>query len=173
MMKQWSGCFIFSLMLLSSSRLQAETSLDYDTCGDVDSNIEDRIRACTRIATDAASAPNQSDAYRNRGAAYIDRGQFDLAVADETKAIGLNARDGMAYNLRAWAYLKSGDPKKALADADKALSISPDLSDALDTRGQTYEALGMRKEAIQDYRKALAIDPDLEESNAGLSRLEN
>jgi tetratricopeptide (TPR) repeat protein len=169
-MKIWSSVAVSTVALLLSSAVCAETSLDYDTCGDFDANIQDRLQACARIVTEAGPSA-RNEAYRNRGNAFIDRGQFDLAIEDETKAIELNARDAMAYNFRAWAHLKSGDPKKALTDAEKALTLSPNLPDALDTRGQTYEALGMKKEAIADYKKALTLDPDLEESKAGLSRL--
>jgi tetratricopeptide (TPR) repeat protein len=149
----------------------AETASDYDTCRNEEVSIADRIGACTRIANDNAPSPNQNEAYRNRGSAYLDREQYDLAIADETKAIGLNAQDAHAYNLRAWAYLKSGDAKKALADVNVSLSLNPQLADAFDTRGRTYEAMGMKNEAIGDYRKALSIDPKHTESKDSLDRL--
>lgn len=149
----------------------AETASHYDTCGDGDANIDDRINTCSRIIAESPQIPNQAEAYRNRGEAYLDRGQYDLAIADETKAISLNAQDAIAYNLRAWALLKTGDARKALSDADKSLSINPEYAYALDTRAQTYEALGMKKEAILDYKRALTVDPELDESKSGLTRL--
>ena len=164
------GLFLTVVAFMPSAAI-SETASDYDICGDEDANIQDRIRTCTQIIADSPLATNQADAYRNRGAAYLDRGQYDFAIADETKATGLNPQDAIAYNLRAWSFFKTGELKKALADADKALSINPEFAYALDTRGQIYEALGMKKEAIQDYKKALAIDPELDESKAGLGRL--
>lgn len=168
--------FMFRSLLLGLSCVMsvascAETASDYDTCRNEEASIADRIGACTRIITGNAPQPNQNEAYRNRGSSYIDREQYDLAIADETKAIGLNAQDAFAYNLRAWGYLKSGDAKKALADVNVSLSLNPQLADALDTRGKTYEAMGMRNEAIDDYRKALAIDPKHTESKDSLDRL--
>jgi tetratricopeptide (TPR) repeat protein len=156
--------------LISQAAL-AETSADYDTCGNEDANIDDRIHACTRIITDAPLAENQSAAYRNRGSAFEDRGQHDLAIADETKAITLNPSDAVAYNLRAWSYLESGDAKKALPDADEAISLNPNFADAYDTRGRIYEALGKADQAAEDYKKALGINPNLDDTKTALRRV--
>jgi len=43
-------------------------------------------------------------AYFNRGNAYADKGQYDQAIPDYTKALEINPKDGKAYYNRAYAY---------------------------------------------------------------------
>jgi tetratricopeptide (TPR) repeat protein len=148
----------------------AETATDIDTCNDDDATIADRMKACSHIISDHG-ASSLGVAFRNRGNVYSEMGQYDLAIADETKAIELNPEDSEAYNVRAWAHLKSGEVKLALADANKAFAINDKQPDTLHTRGAIYEAMGMQKEAVDHYRQALAIDPSHHDSKESLERL--
>ena len=162
---------LLGLIVILPTLCLAETTADQETCNDDDGTITDRMRACSQIIAEKGATSSLGFAYRNRGDAFSDTGQWDFAIADETKAIDLNPQDATAYNIRAWAYLKSGNVKQALADVNKALAIDPKLTDALHTRAETYEAMGMTKEAIDDYHQALAIDPRHEDSEEALDRL--
>ena len=43
-------------------------------------------------------------AYYNQGLAYFNKGQYDKAISDTSKAIEINPRDADAYNNRGNAY---------------------------------------------------------------------
>ena len=65
-----------------------------------------------------------AEAYSNRGGAYaLGKGQYDLAIADCTKAIELNPKDAGAYNNRGFAYYSKGKYDKAWEDVHKAESL--------------------------------------------------
>ncbi len=162
--------FLAGLALVAPSAAFAN-SKNLDTCTDKSAVPWERIQACTEII--GGGTGSKGEALRNRGNAYADAEKFDLAVADETAAIGLNPRDAEAYNLRAWAYLELEKTAEALADVNKALSLDPKSPDALNTRGRIYEAEGKRKEAAADFRKALEIDPQHEDSKEALNELES
>ena len=163
--------FLAGLALIAPTAAFAGSNETLDTCSDDSAAPRERIQACTEIFSGGNAA--KGEALRNRGGAYVDAKKFDLAIADETAAIGLNPRNAIAYDLRAWAYLESGKMGEALADANKALSLDPKSADALNTRGRIYEAEGKRKEAAADFRMALEIDPQHEESKEALNDLES
>jgi tetratricopeptide (TPR) repeat protein len=108
--------------------------------------------------------------YHRRGSDYADKGEYDRAIADYSKAIELNPKDDDAYTGRAWSYFKAGKAAQGLPDAERSLELYPHNAHALDTRGHIFEALGRREEAIADYRRTLVLDPG-EEGKEDLKRL--
>jgi tetratricopeptide (TPR) repeat protein len=71
-----------------------------------DKDIDLRIDGCTRFIK---KNPKIASAYENRGLAYLDKGDWDRAIADATNAIRRNPRYGAAYQRRSFAYAKTGD----------------------------------------------------------------
>ena len=63
---------------------------------------------------------SQDELYRQRGDEYLAQGQFDLAIADYSKAIDVNPANGDAYFARGSALLSKGS--SALADQDSGPS---------------------------------------------------
>jgi tetratricopeptide (TPR) repeat protein len=142
---------------------------DWNACKATDP--DQVIAACTRVLQ---SEPNSALAYYNRGQAYVDKEDYDRAIADYTEAIGANPKDACipcAYNGRAWSHFKLGKAQQGLSDVDKALELEPNNPSMLDTRGNILAALGRREEAIADFRKALAKKPNLQSSRDALKRL--
>ena len=94
---------------------------DADTCR---KSLETAaIAVCTRIIDSGALAGHDlSFAYYHRGISHYDKGEYDLAIADYTKAIELTPEYPFAYRARARAYRAKGDNDRALADFDKARS---------------------------------------------------
>jgi Tfp pilus assembly protein PilF len=62
---------------------------------DLDPDV--RIRACTAIIEGKHSEENRSVAYSNRGIAYLDKGEVDLAISDFTKSIEIDPKNASAY----------------------------------------------------------------------------
>jgi tetratricopeptide (TPR) repeat protein len=69
-------------------------------------------------------------AYCNRGSAYLEKKDYDRAIADYDQAVKLDPNDAAAYLGRGSAYLKKGDYDSAYADMEKVLQINPNNADA-------------------------------------------
>lgn len=131
-----------------------------------------RISGCGAIIrAGGESMTSLAIAYNNRGIAYNGKRNYDMAIDDYTKVIGLAPDNGDAYINRAWAYHLKGDDAKALPDANKAVALAPRNAGIVETRAEICEKLGQRDQAIADYRAALQIDPDDARSRQGLQRL--
>jgi len=63
--------------------------------------------------------PEFADAYFNRGVSYYELGDFQLSIADLTRAIQLNPNDDNYYGRRSLAYLFADEPELAQADQDR------------------------------------------------------
>lgn len=95
----------------------------------------------------------------NQGTVFHEKGQYDKAIAQYTKAIELNADNAMAYYNRGLAYLNKGQYDKAVSDYNKVIELNPKDSEARYNRGLAYLSKGWHKAAVSDYDKALEINP--------------
>jgi len=99
-----------------------------------------------------------------QGTWWVDKGQYDQAIACFSKAIKLNPRFAEAYALRGSAYLAKKQFDNAIADCSKAIEIDPSLTVAYYSRGIAYGmGNGQFDNAIADCSKAIEIDPSLAE----------
>ncbi len=84
------------------------------------------IRGCTAVIKAGGEAGKRLEvAYTNRGEAYASRKEFDLAIADYTKAIEINPKYARAYDGRGVAYTSKGDYPRAVADVTRAVELAP------------------------------------------------
>ncbi len=150
--------------LLASGAAQAQLSPDWTRCiSQAGKSTPDIVfSACSNvIASGAADAKNLGVAYGKRGNAHHDKGEYDRAIADYTKAIAINANDAVIFNNRGIAYRAKGDNASAIADYTKVIEINPNDAIAFNNRGIAYRAKGDNDSAIADHSKAIAIDPEL------------
>lgn len=114
-----------------------------------------------------------SGAYYERGFCYNRNQQYDLALADFSKAIECNKNWELGSNLSA-AYLSRGhtyfslestDTDKmneskslSLQDWTKSIELNPQDANVFYNRGLAYEYFNKYEEAIADYKKSLEID---------------
>ncbi len=85
--------------------------------------------------------------------------RFDEAIADCTKAIGLDNKHLLAHYCRACASFGKGDLYGAIADFSEVIRL--DARNAMGTRalahqarGSAYERLGQKTEAAADFAEA-------------------
>jgi tetratricopeptide (TPR) repeat protein len=104
-------------------------------------------------------SPLKARGYNNRGAAYSEQGQHELAIADFSNAIALFPNYPLAYRNRSLAYVEQQEWDKALEDANKAIDMITHNADLFFTRGQIYYNLRQADLALQDYDQAIALDP--------------
>ena len=101
------------------------------------------------------------DAYYNRGAAKIEKGDLDGAIADYNRAIELNPKDARAYYNRGIAKRAKRDLDGAIADFSRAIELDPKYAIAYNNRGIAKEARGDLDGAIADFNRAIELDPKL------------
>lgn len=80
--------------------------------------------------TTALKAKPDLDIYAHRCSAYVQTGALQDAIADCTKALEKNPKNGAATYARAVAYLAAKQPEKALPDLEKTVELSPDHTEA-------------------------------------------
>ncbi len=98
-------------------------------------------------------------AYLDRGKAFLARGDADLAVADFTQAILLEANDYEPFLLRGQVWEKQGEYEQAIADYGWAIRLNPQDAEARNNRASAHFRKGNCDEAIADYTQAIQLAP--------------
>jgi hypothetical protein len=104
--------------------------------------------------------------YGCRGAVYIEKREFDSAIADFDTALQLKSDSASSYYYRSLAYLGKGDFKRAFEDCNKALKLEFEESskykqlDAYLISGFLHGKNGDFDKAIVDFETALQIKFD-------------
>jgi tetratricopeptide (TPR) repeat protein len=109
---------------------------DAGTCRNGSGN--EAIAACSRTLK---RNTKDASAYYNRGSAFSEKGEYDLAIADFDEAIRLGPNDASAYNARGLAYAGKAEYERAVADYDEALKLDQNLAAARQNRDRAQAAL--------------------------------
>ena len=78
----------------------------------------------------------------NRGNAYKDLGEFELALVDYNASIGLNKRNPQAFNNRGIIYRDVGEYSRAIDDFGFAINADPDYAYAYANRAVAKAIMG-------------------------------
>ena len=95
-----------------------------------------------------------------RAQVNYEKDQFDPAIADYSKAIGLRSDDAALYSARGFARLKKGDKSGALEDFSKAIALQPGESAYYTDRLYIYLSRGDAEKAVGDFTHLIALKPD-------------
>jgi tetratricopeptide (TPR) repeat protein len=152
--------FLGASFALSLGAASAEDD-DITLCnGGADISPEARIAGCTGfIGWGTESDENLAAAYNNRGNAYDDSNQPDLAIKDYERAMELAPEDATAYFNRGVTYYNKGDNSRAMPDFDEAIRLRPDYAKALTARGELKVSLGDVAGGNADLEAAKALTP--------------
>ncbi len=99
--------------------------------------------------------------HRHYGIVHADTDEFQSAVEDYQRAVGVNPGLGIAYLERGillWREL--GRFPHAIRDLNLALGLRPDWPEALFNRGMAQQAAGNYEAAAQDMMAYLALGED-------------
>jgi len=102
----------------------------------------------------------QSLALRNRGDIYLEKKEYDLAIADFTEVIKLEPEDAFAYHRRGTAYILKGEYDLAIKDFSEVIRIIPEDAPAHISRGTAYLRKGQRDIGMRDFDEAVRLDPE-------------
>ena len=104
--------------------------------------------------------PKDSDAYRQRGDARYQLGEFDAAMDDFSQAIELNTSDGEAYALRAELHYVQKDYDHAIADYTRAINLDSENADLYRGRAWAYMDNKDYEDGLADFDHVLELRTD-------------
>lgn len=99
-----------------------------------------------------------ADIYYNRGWIHAQKGQYDLAKKEYSRALELDKHYTDAYFNRGLIYMKEKKYPEAISDFTEAIKSDPVMSDAFCNRGNAYLQTGKVENALDDYTRAISLD---------------
>jgi tetratricopeptide (TPR) repeat protein len=94
-----------------------------------------------------------------RGIAYFDNEEYDLALEDFNEAIQARGRfDPVPFYWRGEIERMRGDYDSAIADYTEAIQLAPEWSGPYNNRGLTYYDKGDIDQAIADYSETIRVN---------------
>ena len=103
--------------------------------------------------------PDDIDAYIERGLAYYDSGQYDLAIRDFTRVLSLNDYNLDALYFRGLTYGKIQQYSKAIYDFETMLNADPFSTDAYRMLGFVRYQMQEYEQAVEEYNAGIDLDP--------------
>ena len=104
--------------------------------------------------------PNYAVTYSNRGWAYENLGEYQLALEDLKKAIRTDPNFAVAYNNRGNVYYNLHKYRRAISDYSRAIRLDPINAIAYNNRGNAYHNRLKFRRAIEDYDQTILLDPN-------------
>lgn len=96
----------------------------------------------------------------NRGVAYKNTGNLEMAVVDYSSALELSPNDALLHSNRGNAYRELGRPQDAMSDINRSIELNPENPAAFYVRGLLFETMGDEENARRDFLRAHEISPD-------------
>lgn len=111
------------------------------------------------IARGVADKEDLAAAYKNRGNAYDDKGEYARALEDYDQAVRINPLDADAFNSRGTTYAALGRYERAVLDFDEAIRLNPASPLAFGNRCFARGVLDQLEQALADCNEALRLKP--------------
>jgi tetratricopeptide (TPR) repeat protein len=116
---------------------------------------DDVIFGCDAVIADNSHKYEHAWMLGNRAWALVRKGEFDAALADQTKAIQLSDHPNSAYVARGHIYLAKGDREHALEDYNTSIAVDPKYGYGHHARANFYNGSGDFPRALADYNTAI------------------
>jgi tetratricopeptide (TPR) repeat protein len=122
------------------------------------------IVSCSAVVSRGlADKEDLATAYKNRGNAYDDKGEYARAIEDYDAAVRINPSDADAFNSRGTTYAALGRYERAVMDFDEAIKLNSASPLAFSNRCFARAVLDLLEQALADCNEALRLKPN----NAG------
>ena len=119
-----------------------------------------QIKGCTTIIKSNPNSPQiLAIAHNNRGNAFANLLQYELAIQDYDESIKLDPNYAKAFNNRGLAYQKQGEYARAIEDFNAAIKIDSNYAVAIVNRGQAYWKKVDYPHALKDFDEAIRLQP--------------
>ena len=129
------------------------------------------LNEAERLANKAlALDSNNATAHSVLADVYLNRQQYDLALAEDNRAIALNPNDAWSHAARGGVLVYAGDPEEAVKSFEIAMRLNPAMELARQySVGWAYYLVGRYEEAARLNDAALRQFPDDYFNNACLA----
>ena len=133
------------------------TADDFDECK---SAAPDRsVRGCTKlIERGNLSSTVLAQVFNQRGLSRAKMKQWDLAIADYTRAIQFDPDAPWPRYNRGWVYVQKSEHARAIIDLESAIALKP-LPEYYVDLGVAYDRTGRGDLAIVNYTRAIEMRP--------------
>jgi tetratricopeptide (TPR) repeat protein len=149
LVKRWryrkEALAVSSVIILSCLTAATQTQADY---------WHDSIRLFDHTLS---VTHDNSIMHNNRGAAYLEIGDYFRAIEDFDKAIAISPRYANPYYNRGIAYGKLGNHTRAFGDFNKAIELDPNYLMAYYNRGMAYGNIGNYEKGYEDLKTAARL----------------
>lgn len=116
-------------------------------------------QAIDQLSRSIQTDPKNSGLYVARGAAWREKKEFDIALADFNEAIRLDPASGSAYRGRALTWEMKKEFDKAISDHTESLRLDAKSASAYYSRGWNRFQMKEDEQAMADFNEALKIKP--------------
>jgi lipoprotein NlpI len=159
----FGACALGALLVVAWSGTARAQNSDTDVCTSSASSADDTVAACTRLINSGTESNEDLTVdYVDRGVGYSQKGEYALAIADDTRAIQLTPKTVLAYLNRGRSREAIGQYAASISDETTAIRLGvsgAQLERALATRGVSYEHMANLHAALPDLSRAVAMDP--------------
>ncbi len=105
--------------------------------------------------------------FNNRGVAYHNLGNRQLAIEEFNQALKLDADYADAYNNRGVVLFELRQYQKAIQDFNRVISLKPQRVDSFLNRAAAYKNIWQYQDCLDDLKQALLLDPNYARKNFG------
>jgi len=105
--------------------------------------------------------------FNNRGVAYYNLGNRQLAIEEFNHALKLDADYADAYNNRGVVLFELRQYQKAIEDFNRVISLKPQRVDSFLNRAAAYKNTWQYQNCLDDLKQALLLDPNYAKKNFG------
>ena len=132
------------------------------------------VVVATPVPTPLPTPPPPDAAFfQKRADEHAEKGEFDAAYNDYTKAVEMKGDDPSLFVKRGRTLVNLKSYDRSLKDFDKAIELNPKTAIAFLNRGVSYEKLGDVRKALADFKKASELDATNEVAKAEAKRLQD
>jgi len=101
-----------------------------------------------------------AETYSDKCLEYLNKDDYDSAIAACDEAIKLDPNLVAAYINRGATYDSKGDYDRAISDYTEAIRLDPNLAVVYNNRGAAYVSKGDYDRAISNYNEAIRLNPN-------------
>jgi serine/threonine protein kinase/tetratricopeptide (TPR) repeat protein len=109
--------------------------------------------------------PKEKTAHYWLGVIYRGTTNYDKAIEEQNKVLGLDPEYGEAHNELGYIYLALRNFDKSIEHFQNYASLNPNDANPLDSLAEAYYLMGKLDEALVKYKEALAVKPGFLTSN--------
>src|SRR4029453_3896390 len=145
---------VIKLSVLTLCTMQVATT----ACLGAEPKCEDSKSNIGRHAGQAKPNPRAAKPYIHSGIIHSRSSEWNAAIDELTRAIGIDPKSQIAYAARGVANAEIGKYQDAIDDITTALALGPADAQMFYNRGCTYNDLGQYRNAIEDMTKVISLE---------------